>query len=129
MNTPALTIHQPWASLIAAGVKHVENRKWRTHYRGPVWIHASKRRHPVGRIEPLPTQAIIARVTIVDCVEYASAAETLLYTHLIDDPHATGPYCFILEDIEELAQPVPCRGYQRLWIPKGELAVQLEHAV
>ena len=36
----AITIWQPWAELIARGVKLVENRTWRTHYRGPVAIHA-----------------------------------------------------------------------------------------
>lgn len=39
-----LTIRQPWASLIAAGVKTVETRSWSTSYRGPLLIHAGKHR-------------------------------------------------------------------------------------
>lgn len=42
----ALTIKQPWAGLIAGGWKDVENRVWRTGYRGPVLIHASKKLDP-----------------------------------------------------------------------------------
>lgn len=38
----ALTIRQPWASLIAAGVKTIETRSWSTEYRGPLAIHAGK---------------------------------------------------------------------------------------
>ena len=38
----ALTIRQPWASLIAAGVKTIETRSWSTRYRGPLAIHAGK---------------------------------------------------------------------------------------
>lgn len=38
----ALSIRQPWAWLIANGYKDVENRKWRTNFRGPVLIHAGK---------------------------------------------------------------------------------------
>lgn len=38
----ALTIRQPWASLIALGVKHIETRSWSTRYRGPLAIHAGK---------------------------------------------------------------------------------------
>ena len=38
----ALTIRQPWASLIAAGVKTIETRSWSTKYRGPLAIHAGK---------------------------------------------------------------------------------------
>lgn len=40
----ALTIYQPWASLIALGVKEIETRSWNTNYRGPLAIHAANRR-------------------------------------------------------------------------------------
>ena len=38
----ALTILQPWATLIAVGAKKVETRSWATNYRGPLAIHAGK---------------------------------------------------------------------------------------
>lgn len=38
----ALTLYQPWASLIAAGVKTIETRSWPTRHRGPIAIHAAK---------------------------------------------------------------------------------------
>lgn len=38
----ALTLTQPWASLVAVGVKHIETRSWSTRYRGPIAIHAAK---------------------------------------------------------------------------------------
>lgn len=37
----ALTIWQPWASLIACGAKQYETRSWATKYRGPIAIHAA----------------------------------------------------------------------------------------
>ncbi len=37
----ALSIIQPWASAITYAGKDVENRTWRTNYRGPIAIHAS----------------------------------------------------------------------------------------
>ena len=36
-----LSIKQPWASLIVHGVKDIENRTWKTKFRGRVFIHAS----------------------------------------------------------------------------------------
>jgi hypothetical protein len=39
----ALSLWQPWASLVALGVKTIETRSWSTSYRGPLAIHASKR--------------------------------------------------------------------------------------
>ena len=38
----ALTIIQPWATLIASGHKMNETRSWKTNYRGEVLIHAGK---------------------------------------------------------------------------------------
>ena len=43
----ALTIWQPWASLLVSGQKKYETRSWATAYRGPIAIHAAMR--PVRR--------------------------------------------------------------------------------
>lgn len=37
----AITIWQPWASLLAHRVKTYETRSWATAYRGPIAIHAA----------------------------------------------------------------------------------------
>lgn len=44
----ALSLHQPWASLVALGVKTIETRSWSTSYRGPLAIHAAKRTPEYG---------------------------------------------------------------------------------
>lgn len=85
----ALTLHQPWASLVAIGAKRIETRSWSTDYRGPLAIHAGKRRPPmdftdgeyrVGRYdgfilvppgrtahaEALPLGAIVATCALID---------------------------------------------------------------
>ncbi len=38
----AITLTQPWATLVAIGAKQVETRSWTTQYRGPLAIHAAK---------------------------------------------------------------------------------------
>lgn len=38
----ALTLWQPWASLVALGFKKLETRGWDTEYRGPLVIHAAR---------------------------------------------------------------------------------------
>jgi len=40
--TAALSVRQPWAALIVAGMKTVEVRTWATRRRGPVLIHTGK---------------------------------------------------------------------------------------
>ena len=42
-----LTLHQPWASLVALGIKTIETRSWRTGYRGPLAIQAAKEKPAV----------------------------------------------------------------------------------
>ena len=39
----AITLWQPWASLLACGAKKFETRSWATKYRGPIVIHAASR--------------------------------------------------------------------------------------
>ena len=41
-TTKALTIAQPWATLVAIGAKQIETRSWQTNYRGDIAIHAGK---------------------------------------------------------------------------------------
>ena len=41
MKVKVLTVKQPWASLIVHGIKDIENRSWRTNFRGRVLIHSS----------------------------------------------------------------------------------------
>lgn len=38
----AITLYQPYASLVACGVKTIETRSWGTGYRGVLAIHAAK---------------------------------------------------------------------------------------
>lgn len=44
----AITLTQPWATLVAIGAKHIETRAWQTSYRGPLAIHAGKGAGKIG---------------------------------------------------------------------------------
>lgn len=44
----AITLTQPWATLVAIGAKQIETRSWATAYRGPLAIHAAVGLGPVG---------------------------------------------------------------------------------
>jgi len=39
----ALSIRQPWAWLIVHGGKDIENRTWKTSFRGEFFVHAAKK--------------------------------------------------------------------------------------
>ena len=44
----ALTLTQPWATLVACGAKRIETRSWSTPFRGLLAIHAAKGLGPIG---------------------------------------------------------------------------------
>ncbi len=53
----AISLWQPWASLVAHQLKRVETRSWGTRYRGPLAIHAAERPmdlEAIGLLESLP---------------------------------------------------------------------------
>lgn len=53
----ALTLTQPWATLVAIGAKKIETRSWKTDYRGPLAIHAAQGFGKGGKFEFLATCA------------------------------------------------------------------------
>lgn len=122
----AISIKQPWASLVIYGGKDIENRTWRTTYRGPVLIHASKRldqkeiygflclkgdrnivieywpKEISYRYDEMPLGGIIGVVDIVDCVTES------------DSKWFVGPFGFVLAN----PRPLPfhaCRGALGFW--------------
>lgn len=120
MATPpmrAISIRQPWASLIVLGYKDIENRTWPTKVRGDALVHAAKGmtrdeyddamefamsimspRHfdweRVGELgldfDKIPRGGIIGQVNIVDCV---TSSESRWFV---------GRFGFVLRDAKEL---------------------------
>jgi hypothetical protein len=120
----ALSVKQPWAHLIIFAGKNIENRTWPTNYRGPLAIHASKRKSSqefydaelicpdraaaaLRRRMLYPEEclygAIIGTVDLVDCLTS------------FDSPWFQGPYGFVLANPRPLLVPVLVRGALGLW--------------
>lgn len=79
----ALVVRQPWASMIAAGVKRLEIRSRRTNHRGPLLIVAG-RRDADGRLLPaagpltgegLPAGVAVCIVDVLGCRPMTAADE------------------------------------------------------
>jgi hypothetical protein len=71
----ALSIRQPWVELILSGAKTVENRSWRTAYRGRILLHSPAGVHDRAMRalgfddDALPRGGIVGEVEVVDCVD------------------------------------------------------------
>lgn len=122
----ALSIRQPWAWLIVAGYKDIENRRWSTGFRGRIYIHASKKFDKDGLAAIISGRmnvsqsvqdtlshkthwergAIIGEVDVVDCVTQSSS------------PWFTGPYGFVLKNPVLYDRPISCKGKLGLFEPE-----------
>lgn len=127
----ALTLTQPWASLVALGHKQVETRSWRTFYRGPLAIHAAKGFPPaalvfaeeeraIGRIPArLPRGAIVCIIDLVDCQPTESLVGdprlSGLERHLGDYTPGRWAWLFDPTSLRFLKTPIQARGALGLW--------------
>ena len=131
----AITLWQPWASLIAIGAKKYETRSWPTNYRGLLAIHAAakapKTEMELCEIEPfksslrragiisaneLPLGSVIAIANLVDCIyiskEFIKAIlDTVEYGF---GDYEISRYAWKLEGVRPI-NPIPAKGMQRIW--------------
>lgn len=119
----ALSVKQPFAWAIVNGRKDIENRKWITHFRGRIAIHACGVKMPrppwprsVARPndDELITSAIVGVVDIVDVVETSRSKWFL------------GPLGWVLANARPLATPIPCKGNLKLWDVPPEIEREIE---
>ena len=129
----AITICQPYAELILAGEKLVENRTWKPEYTGPLLIHAGKSRDWLCTYGPLPEHmdfgAIVGVCNLEICLhEYAISNMKLTdpWFYLRGHRHAEGPWCWVLKDVRRFPTPINRSGAQKLWdVPQHVVAAQL----
>lgn len=140
----ALSVWQPWASLIRPDTKTIESRDWTTRYRGELLIHASKRWTEAERLaanraaralerfglpplpDPLPLGCVVALTVLTDSRAMREAPDPINaeFGH-----YGEGRAGWTLEDIRVLHEPVPWRGAQGLWNVSAELERLVREAI
>jgi hypothetical protein len=136
---PALTLWRPWPSFIVAmppsRAKNIENRPWTTSYRGWFWAHAGKAidedafdfaTTAVGGPESgweVSTDPADHPTGIIGFARIFGICAVGLGTFGSFNSCDCGPWAvggeahWKVVDGQPLAEPVPCRGYQKLWNP------------
>jgi activating signal cointegrator 1 len=117
MELKALSLWQPWASLIYDGRKTIETRSWKMWHRGPLAIHAAKRIEKDACASfgydwrTIPSGSILCIVDVVDCVRFPSPkAPPDEYGDFSE-----GRFGFLLKMLEKFPVPIPARGMQGIW--------------
>jgi len=136
----ALTLTQPWATLVALDAKRTETRSWRTSYHGPLAIHAAKRmpkpasllcwQEPfctvleAGGYKPgdgttsnpfgLPLGPVIAVAILID-IQPITLENRPLEPEYTFGNYSPGRFAWILRNVYRLPDPIPARGSLGLW--------------
>ena len=140
----ALTLYQPWATLVAFGAKRNETRSWSTVYRGPLAIYAGKNVEYIrGRSKyyicdehsfdtvlrkagyfsedtpfpgKLPLGCIVATCELVGCQLIEKSDLPLLSSQEIAfGLYTIGRYMWFLHNVKMLPEPIPAKGAMGLW--------------
>ena len=135
----ALSLWEPWASLMATGAKSIETRPWTTSYRGPLLICAAKRRVLRDLWDDLDCSSFqqglaglfpedrpvlpgdlnfgdgVALVDLVDCVQTGLLrAENRIGSDALFGNFAIGRYGWVTTRVRRL-RPFPVTGRQGLF--------------
>ena len=131
----ALTLTQPWATLIAIGAKKIETRSWSTNYRGKILIHAAKAMPNFAR-DVMYTDPFLDAIADGDscCADIMEQrGHVLCMAQLIDSKrigldtrlplepeysfgdYTIGRFMWILDGVVKLPKPIPMTGMQGLW--------------
>lgn len=119
-----ITLKQPWATLVAEGLKKYEFRSWKLNYRGEILIHAGKGvdLDAMKKFECLnleyPKSRVLAKVNILDCIELNEELNKtiikeneLVYSHKYD----RNGYAWKLEVIDKINDDKEISGKQGIW--------------
>lgn len=131
-----LSIKEPYATLIANGVKKIETRSWKTNYRGEIFIHASKKEFNKKSVKnqllgelikdmDMNPGYIICRAKLVDSVymdqEFIDRIKKNKNEYVCGD-YQIGRYGWILEDIQRI-EKIPAKGKLNIWNYDGEYKI------
>lgn len=138
----ALTLWQPWASMVALGEKRVETRCWSTKYRGeiaihsaaalpPAWLGASRNRpefhrevadvlncridHVDAAVRALPRGKVLCIVRLDSIETTDSVRDILSQREQIFGNFEDGRYAWFMEMVQRFDPPIAAKGNRMLW--------------
>jgi len=122
----AISVWEPWATLIAMGLKQYETRSWKTFYRGPLLICASQKRLPFTEISTILSMVNLTpndlsygkALAIVDLTDVFPTENLFIQNRYIEQKFgdfSPGRYAWKLENIRQIKEPILIHGRQGLF--------------
>lgn len=138
----ALSLWEPWASLVGTGAKTFETRSWSTRYRGPLLICSAKRRDrsslellklPVFQVGLAPLLGddrtpdmkveigdlrfgeAVTLVNLVDCIPMSMLPRGAILNEVPFGDYTLGRFAWRMEELRPLARGFAIKGMQGLF--------------
>lgn len=127
----ALTLRHPWVAAITDWSKRIENRTWRPYHAG-FWLGLHGGVPPKGKLrneasadlQTLIRRGLAPAINLDDAIRPGMVgvvwvARVIHEDHkdepLLKDPWFQGPCGWVLTEVVKFAEPIECRGGQKLW--------------
>ena len=120
----ALTIKEPWATLIIEGYKEYEFRSWKTNYRGKILIHAGKslEKDQAKKFKEYNLEyscgEIIGEAELVDCIKVTDEFDNELKKKnslVYGKTNHNMTYAWKLTNIKKYDKKIKVNGKLGLW--------------
>ncbi|KAA0202439.1 hypothetical protein HAZT_HAZT001402 [Hyalella azteca] len=123
-----LSMHQPWASLLIAGIKKHEGRSWYSHHRGRLWIASTAKTPTMKDIESLESFYRMREQSddlvfplhyppgcLLGCVDVTNVLSQEEYQQEYPDGESDSPYVFICKDPKEMIFKFSMKGQHKIY--------------
>ncbi|KAL1375947.1 hypothetical protein pipiens_017176 [Culex pipiens pipiens] len=123
-----ISMHQPWASLLVAGIKKHEGRTWYSSHRGRLWIAATVKPVELEQVRQMenfyrvlyndesiqfpsqyPTGCLLGCVSVQDVLPQEE------YRKQFPEGESESPFVFVCTDAQELPIRFPVRGQHKIY--------------
>lgn len=131
MIIKAVTLHQPWATFMALGLKKFETRSWSTDYRGWLAIHAGKTwddalfhiqayhdlllAHGYRSPDDLPFGKVLSVGRLTNIYKTEKVVNLISAQERVLGNYSPGRYAWETSGMIQLPEPIPARGMPGLW--------------
>ncbi|XP_012244625.1 activating signal cointegrator 1 [Bombus impatiens] len=131
-----LSMHQPYASLLVAGIKVHEGRTWYSSHRGRLWIAAASKiptkeeistveqYYRVLKNEKIMFPEVYSTGCLLGCVTVTDVLPQEEYRKSYPDGESDSPYVFICENFVALPIKFPIQGKHKIY----KLDQKIHHA-
>lgn len=139
----AITLWEPWATLVVEGLKEFETRSWYTSHRGPLVIHAAKTRKYckygsvvdmlvaagisqgkamwlADRMRPGHIRGVVDLKDVFTTLDVRSRRTTSEREIALGD-YGPNRFAWRLEVLLTYDSPFPALGRQQFWVPSREI--------